>query len=241
MTKITGTWTTEDLGTSAPRQQPQSTATAPAVIVGLTAEARIARSLGWPVFVGGGTAAGAQAAAWRLIEQGATALVSFGLAGGLDPALRPGTLIVPVAVHTNGRDIPADPRLARHLGGATPHRLLGADAIATSSADKHRLWQTTGAAAIDLESGAVAEVAHRHGVPFAVQRAICDPADRDLPPAALAALNRKGAIGLARVLTSILAHPSQLPALLALAADAARARRALVGRVAALRMGAVTA
>jgi adenosylhomocysteine nucleosidase len=113
--------------------------------------------------------------------------------------------------------------------------------IATSSADKQRLWETTGADAIDLESGAVAEVAEQHNVPFAVQRAICDPADRDLPPAALAALDRKGTIGLMRVLASILVHPSQLPSLLALAADAARARRALMGRVAALRTGAVTA
>lgn len=223
------------------RKSPDRLVTVPAVIVGLTAEARIARSIGWPVVAGGGTAAGAQAVARRLIEQGATALVSFGLAGGLDPALRPGTLIVPTAVHTGGRDIPADPALSAQLGGATPHRLLGAAAIAASSADKQRLWESTGAAAIDLESGAVAEVAAQHGVPFAVQRAICDPADRDLPPAALAALDRKGAIGMMRVLTSLLAHPMQLSALLALAADAARARRALVGRVAEMRSDLVTA
>ena len=148
---------------------------------------------------------------------------------------------MPTAVHTGGRDIPADPALSAQLGGATPHRLLGAAAIAASSADKQRLWESTGAAAIDLESGAVAEVAAQHGVPFAVQRAICDPADRDLPPAALAALDRKGAIGMMRVLTSLLAHPMQLSALLALAADAARARRALVGRVAEMRSDLVTA
>jgi adenosylhomocysteine nucleosidase len=205
--------------------------TTPAVIVGLTAEARIARRLGWPVVAAGGTAPGARAAAQRLVEQGATALISFGLAGGLDPVLRPGTLIVPVAVHTGGRDILVDPQLARQLGGATPHRLLGAEAVATSTLDKRRLWETTGAVAIDLESGPVAEVAHAAGLPFAVQRAICDPADRDLPPAAQAALDRQGAIAVTRVLASLLAHPAQLPALLALAADATRARRALITRV----------
>jgi adenosylhomocysteine nucleosidase len=202
-----------------------------AFVVGLTAEARIARRLGWPVATGGGTAAGAEAAAQRLVAQGATGLISFGLAGGLDTTLRPGRLIVPVAVHTGDRDILADQALCRRLGGATPHRLLGADAIATTAADKRRLWQATGAVAIDLESGTVAAVAQQHRLPFAVLRAICDPAERDLPPAALAALDRQGTIGLARVLGSLLAGPWQLPALLALAADAAAARRALIGRV----------
>ena len=67
------------------------------IVVGLAAEARIARRLGWKVAIGGGAAAGAEAAARRLIDEGSDALVSFGLAGALDPALRPGALIVPVS------------------------------------------------------------------------------------------------------------------------------------------------
>jgi adenosylhomocysteine nucleosidase len=171
------------------------------------------------------------------VAQGAAALISFGLAGGLEPSLRPGRLIVPIAVHTAGRDILTDRSLSRLLGSATPHRLLGVETIATTAADKHRLWQSTGAVALDLESGAVASVADQHRLPFAVLRAICDPAERDLPHAALAALDPHGAIGLARVLGSLAAHPTQLSALLALAADAAAARRALAGRVAAIRAG----
>src|SRR3954447_10256974 len=210
------------------------------IVVGLGAEARIARPLGWPVGIGGGTSAGAETAARRLVEQNATALVSFGLAGGLDPALRPGRLITPIAVHTDGRDIQTDPGLSRRLGGATPHRLLGADAIASSAGGKHRLWQSTGAVAIDLESGPVAKVAQSFGLPFAVLRAICDPAERDLPQAALAALDQQGAVGLLRVLGALLAHPSQLPTLVSQAADAAAAQRALSGRVAVLRGNPVT-
>lgn len=52
-----------------------------------------------------------------------------------------------------------------------------------------------------------------------------------MPPAALAALDARGAIGLWRVLASIAAQPMQLPGLFALAADAAAARRSLVSRV----------
>jgi adenosylhomocysteine nucleosidase len=205
------------------------------VVVGLRAEARLARRLGVTVVIGGGTAAGAEAAARRAIAAGATALVSFGLAGGLDPRLRPGDLVVPAAVLCDGVLLASDPGLAEWLGGATPHRLLDDGTVAEDAATKRRLWRATGAAAVDLESGAVARAATAHNLPFAVLRAICDPADRELPPAALAALDGRGAIGLARVAGSVIARPGQIPALLRLAADAAAARRALVRRVGTVR------
>jgi adenosylhomocysteine nucleosidase len=213
-----------------------------AFVVGLRAEARLARRLGLPVVVGGGTAAGAAAAAQCAVAAGATALVSFGLAGGLDPSLRRGELVVPTVVLGDGA-IPADcftadPALTEWLGGATPHRLLAADAVAADVLTKQRLWQRTGAAALDLESGAVARTAAAQGLRFAVLRAICDPAGRDLPPAALAALDARGAIGLARVACAVAVQPGQIPALLRLAADAAAARHALARRVAAIRMRA---
>ena len=80
----------------------------------------------------------------------------------------------------------------------------------------------------------MARVAARHHLPFAVLRAICDPAERDLPPAALVALDQAGAIGLWRVLVSLARAPQQLPGLLALARDAAAARRALLAATRAI-------
>ena len=100
---------------------------------------------------------------------------------------------------------------------------------------KRRLSSQTGASAVDLESGAVARVAQRHRLPFAVLRAVCDPAQRTLPPAALAALDSGGGIRLARVLRSVIARPWQIPALLRLALDAASARRAIVRAASGLR------
>jgi len=206
------------------------------VVVGLAAEARLARPFGLSVAIGGGTAAGAEDAAGRLIRDGATALVSFGLAGGLDPALRPGAIVVPRAIITDGRTIPTDLALSTALGGPTPHLVLGGDAIAADAETKSRLRAATGADAIDLESGAVARLADAHGLPCAAIRVICDPAERTLPPAALVALSAGGAIGLGRVLGSLAARPGQLPVLLALAADAARARRALAAYVTTRRL-----
>lgn len=204
------------------------------VLVGLQAEARLAASLGWPVLVGGGSAAAAEAAARAAMASGATALISFGLAGGLDPALPPGTVLVPDSVLTADRRILADLALSRRLGGPTPHSLFAAECVVAGAAGKRDLFARTGAAAVDLESGAVARVAAEAGLPFAVLRVVCDPAWRGLPPAALLALDAGGRIGLARVLRSILAEPRQIPALLALARDAAAARRSLRRRIAAI-------
>lgn len=121
------------------------------------------------------------------------------------------------------------------MGGATQQVLLGGEAIVGSAAGKRELWQQTGAAAIDLESGAVAEVAGRHGLPFAVLRAVCDPAERDLPPAALLPLRPGGRIPIMSILASVIARPGQVPGLIALGRDAAAARRALVAAVARMR------
>lgn len=161
------------------------------------------------------------AAAERLVAQGATGLVSFGLAGGLDPALRPGTIVRPARVQ-DGTDV------FLTSGPATHDLLLAHDQVIAGVGAKAAWFRSTGAVAVDLESGAVARVAARHGLPFAVLRAICDPALAELPPAALVALDHGGAIGLLRVIGSVLRFPAQLPALLTLARDAGRARAALV-------------
>lgn len=208
------------------------------VVTGLQAEARIARRLGWPVAVGGGTAAGARAAAEGLVKQGATALVSFGLAGGLDPALVPGAVIVPEAVWVAGRRLATDAGLSGILRGPTPCSLLGAETLAVTTDDKRRLWRETGCAAIDLESGPTAEIAQMYGLPFAVLRAVCDRAASALPPGALFALSVRGRIRIAPVLASISHTPGQLPALLRLTRAAVRARRALVRRVEAIQVKA---
>jgi adenosylhomocysteine nucleosidase len=203
-------------------------------VVGLSAEARIAARSGYMVRAGGGTPAGAMQAAEALLEQGATALVSFGLAGGLDPLLRPGTLIVPGTVLHHDQCFTADAALGEWFGGQTRHVLLAALAVISTPAEKRALHERTGAHAVDLESGAVAQIAHRHGVPFAVVRAICDPAERGLPPLALEALDAEGRLLPLRVIRSLARRPRQIRTLMALAQDAGCARKPLVGVIANL-------
>jgi len=137
-------------------------------------------------------------------------------------------IIIPGHVRADGETLPADPILAQRFGGLTGHTLLAGLDIAADAASKRRLFAATGAQAIDLESGAVARIATAYRLPFIVVRAICDPAERDLPPAALVALDQRGGIGLFSVLSSVARAPNQIPGLLALARDAAQARRALL-------------
>jgi adenosylhomocysteine nucleosidase len=200
-------------------------------VTGLMAEMALLRGAPFLRGAGGGTAEGAADVALRLIEDGADGLVSFGLAGGLNPALAPGALLVPSRVAEGSNTYECDPALSAWLGGATMGVLLGGKTIAVTAAEKAALFAASGADAIDLESGAVARVALAHGLPFAVLRAVADPAGRTLPPAALIALNQAGQIGILRVLASVLLNPAQIPPLLALARDAASARRALAARL----------
>jgi adenosylhomocysteine nucleosidase len=204
-------------------------------VVGLKAEAALLRGAGFMVAIGGGAPAGAADAARRLVAQGAEALVSFGLAGGLNPALRAGDLLVPATVIEDGAVYQCAPELLAWLGGPAAGPMLAGSEIAATATQKSALFGATRADAVDLESGAVARIAAAAGLPFAVLRAVTDVAGCDLPPAALAALDQAGAIGLARVIASVLRAPGQIPALLQLARDAGRARRSLQAHLRGLR------
>ncbi len=191
------------------------------LVVGLDQEATLASRFG-RVAIGGGTFEGALKAAEVLVELGATALLSFGVAGGLDPALKPGDVIAASDILVDGETF----RPTLIAPGVTQGRMLGARQVVRTVADKAALWSETRAQCVDMESGAVALTARKYRLPFGALRAVCDPAGRTLPPVALTAL-QDGSIQFRRVLASLLRQPGQLPALMALAQDARKARIAL--------------
>ena len=156
-------------------------------------------------------------------------MVSFGLAGGLDPALPAGTLVVPAALRLpNGETVQADSSLVTRLGGPTHRLMLTSKAPVARATEKAKLFAETGAVAVDLESGAVADAARFRRLPWAVVRAVCDPAARDLPEAALIGFDPSaGRVAPLRLFRSLLRRPAQIPALMRLARDAAAAERTL--------------
>lgn len=207
---------------------------------GLAAEAKVARAAGFQVIVGAGdprrTAALIEAAARR-----AKFLVSFGVAGGLSPHLRPGQVILSAEVIGDDRRWRPDERfhgevsaLARRIG-AVEGPVLGASVILRTEEDKRRAWHDTGALAVDLESAIVARTAEAAGLPFLVLRTIADPATRELPPAALIPLSANGTPAFARVFGEVLRRPRQIAALCGLARETRQALLALAGPARALR------
>jgi hopanoid-associated phosphorylase len=194
-------------------------------VTGLAAEAAVARELGLAAAAGAGTRARTEAAIAELLARPVLGLVSFGIAGGLAPGLRTGTIVLPAAVRASDGsaqwvDIAWHERLAKAARAAklsvVVGGMLGADAIAATAAAKADLHRTTRAVAVDLESHIVGSAAARARVPFVVLRAIADPAEQDLPPAALVPLRRSGRPSLPRVLLSIAMRPRQIAALRAL-------------------------
>jgi hopanoid-associated phosphorylase len=213
------------------------------ILVGLASEARILAphlpppsGLAVTIGVSGARFAGAERETKRLIASGVTALLSFGLAGALAADLTPGVLLLPDTVVTaDGSRYPTDSawrtRLMATLSELTPlvRPVLGVDLAVASAAEKARLAQRTGAAAVDMESHVLARAAHAAGLPFLVIRAVADTARMTLPPAALVGITTDGRTDLLAVLRSLLRHPAQLPPLLRLGRDAAAGMTTLLG------------
>jgi adenosylhomocysteine nucleosidase len=203
-----------------------------AVVTGLRAEARCLRKLAVRVACSGGSSERARLEAARLVAEGAAALVSFGLAGGLARDLRPGALLLPESVRSpDGRSIPTDPRwrerlwtrLRRRGLAAAGDAVAGSDQVVATAAAKRGLHATAGAGAVDMESHAIAAVASDAGVPFLILRAIADPYDRAIPQAALETVMPDGRVRVLAVLGGVIREPGQLIALVRLGRDTAAA------------------
>ena len=199
-----------------------------AAVTGLAAEAKLARRAGLVARPSGGVPAQTTAIAETLLREGAEALISFGIAGALAPALMPGTLLVPRAViDESGARYAADSKWRMHITDALRGAglrvdegdLLGARAAAAAPARKAELHRITSAVAVDLESHLVAQAAARAARPFLVLRAVADSATRGLPDAAVHGLAPNGKPALGRVLLSVARDPRQIPALIRLAGD----------------------
>lgn len=167
----------------------------------------------------------AQAAATRLARDGAALLVSFGICGGLDPELRPGDLVLADTVLTgDGARHPASaelrPVLEARLSGLglriAAGSLLGLDRPLAGAADKGARFTATGARAVDMESHGVARAAQAAGLPFLVVRAVADPAERNLPRAALKAIGPDGRLRPFSALVAMYLRPWESPALVRL-------------------------
>lgn len=203
------------------------------VITGMQAEAK---ALGrWSedprvrVGVAGARPDKAEAEARRLVSEGARLLLSFGVAGGLDPTVKPGDLFIASEV-VDEEDMLWPQAEIAGLAGARA-RMLGVEAVVAEPKEKARLHTHFDAKLVDMESHRVARVAHQADLPMVVIRAVADPAARAIPKAALGALDEAGRPTIAPVLRNLLKAPKELPGLLEVKRDLDRALASLAASV----------
>ncbi|HXA36505.1 MAG TPA: hypothetical protein VNW26_09255 [Steroidobacteraceae bacterium] len=184
--------------------------------------------------VGGMGSALAAIAARKLVDAGACALVSYGLAGGLDPTLSAGTVVLPGAiVSRDGARLVTSAHWRDQLSLAIADQgPVAAGMLLTSSlpidavADKAAAFRETGAVAVDMESLAIAEVAAAHRLPCIAVRVIVDTA-ADVLPRTVVAASRAGQLHIGRFIGGLALAPVELFAVIRLARRYRAATRSL--------------
>lgn len=182
--------------------------------------------------ISGAGACRAAAAAAKLVEEGARALLSWGFAGALSAALKPGRLVLPQtirAIHGDHDEIwQVDPVLWRQLHDlASPAlspftgELLCAEDIVRTAAKKKALFEARGYPAVDMESAGIMRAARDAGIPAMTIRAIVDANKMTIPDYIDADT------GLLGILKGVVGRPSSIPSVIALAAGYRRANATL--------------
>jgi adenosylhomocysteine nucleosidase len=173
-------------------------------------------------------------AARALAAAPVSALMTFGVAGGLDPALKAGTVVLPTQViSSDGARFATcrswQARLAAAVG--TPYMAVGGILLSSpmaieTPADKAIAFRDSGAVAVDMESVAVAEIAAAHQLPFVALRVIVDTASDALPPSVIAA-SRAGRVKIGRLLAGLLTAPGEIATVIGLSLRYRAAMRSL--------------
>lgn len=164
----------------------------------------------------------ARDASEALIAAGAGALVSWGVAAGLSAGATVGTvvlgdLVVDLSSPSSERfELLSSPSWTDRLIAKLPSAIkvmrgpiASTDRVLCSVADK-RAAGVTGAVAADMETAAVAKVAHQAGVPWVAIRAVSDAADEVLPLSAIQAFDAAGRVRLSRLIAGFAHHPADL-------------------------------
>jgi len=171
------------------------------------------------VEVSGLGAAGARRAALRLVDLRVNALASWGMAAGLDPQLKPGTVVIPARVIGSAADgytpdVHWRQRLLDRLGHALTvcgDPIADAPAILDTPDAKAAVFERTGAAAADMESAAVAQVAAEHELPMLVIRVVLDAAAVFLPGGLGRVIDDAGRVRVPRLMIRTVLDPRDWP------------------------------
>src|SRR3984893_10871980 len=207
------------------------------IVTGLVQEARIAAGPGMIVICSSSDPQQLRALLATLDSTTFRGVISFGVAGGLDPTLKSGDVVVATEVMAGDTRWLAGLALSNELIASIALRrrrvvrggLAGVEQVVAARASKAALRMETGAAAVDMESHIAAAYAAEEDLPFAALRVIADPASRALPALARNAIKPNGDIDLRKVLRGVARNPLTLRSLVSTGIDFNRALKSLRG------------
>ncbi|MBI3698933.1 MAG: phosphorylase [Afipia sp.] len=206
------------------------------IVTGLRQEARIAAGPGLTVICSSSSPTQLREMMTSFDPKTIRGIISFGVAGGLDPDLRTGDIVIASRIVTAKRQWITDPALVENLVAVPRKRgrivagvLAGVEQVVTGQVGKEALRATTGADAVDMESHIAARYAEFNGLPFAAVRVISDPAHRSLPQITTNAIKPNGRVDMWKVMRGVARNPRTIPHLISTGRDFNRALRSLKG------------
>src|SRR5437899_12212857 len=152
-------------------------------------------------------------------------VISAGFAGALNDQLRIGDLLLAKNFSTAevSGTLHSLANLPIHIAN-----LLTVRSMIESGEDRNRLAQTTGAAAVDMETEFIARACAEHGVPLLSLRVISDTRRKPFPaPMKVLFDIEQQRTDLLKFGTFFLAHPNRAPRMVQFAKSIARARKIL--------------
>jgi adenosylhomocysteine nucleosidase len=169
------------------------------------------------VQIGVGPVRARRAMKWAIEQLDPIRVMMVGIAGGLDPTLQRGHMLVPDQLIDERGTIRSMATQEPFFEPITPATLiLQADRVILDPNEKQSLHVQTGACAVDMESLAVARVCEENRRPMQAIRFIADTASDLLPSEIVNLVDEAGNPRLLTALGRIARRPSLLPELLPL-------------------------
>jgi purine-nucleoside phosphorylase len=151
-------------------------------------------------------------------------VISTGLAGALQPGLKPGDLLI-------GED--SDSAFLKRLENVSGFawkrgRIATVDSVMATSAAKARLAEQTSAHVCDMETARIAAICSHHNLRFAAIRVVSDSLAFEMPvPPDVLANPSTGKPNLPALAAYLLRHPTKIPDFFQMVADASLAKKRL--------------
>jgi adenosylhomocysteine nucleosidase len=147
-------------------------------------------------------------------------VLTCGFAGGLNPVLTSGTVIF---------STDDEPGLETALlkAGAKSARFHCSSRVATTAAEKRRLYSSTGADAVEMESQHILAICRERKLPCAIVRVILDTVEEDLPLDFNSLMTADQRMDFRKLAMALVRAPGKVPVLIGLQKQTNSAARRL--------------